>query len=458
MDTRQASRIRDQLLKVFSRDQINQTGRAVGFMARLRQVTPFRLVVSLITTLASRRVQFLADLFRGFNADTGLSVRQRPLHRQLCKSGFPELMREVCCQLLGALSSRVLEPLPDSVVEPFDDIVIQDGSSFALPDVLADVYPGRFTSNRPAAVELHATMSLFEDQAVQVWLAPDVEHERQFLPTPASLSGKLLLADRGYLDFDYMAELANSKASFIFRAGKYINPLVTRCHSATEQELLDIEDIGLKELMPKLAGATADFDVVCKSTDGRVVSLRMVVLPPKKKRARRKGPKRGAAKRTRQRETSKDQFALLVTNLPRDDYTVSDLQALYSLRWQVEILFKEWKSHSNLHAYGTSKPEIAEGLIWASICAAILKRFIAHATEQLFHGIRMSTQRTASSVGRYLKQFAEALLAGDSVDRILRRMFRVLSTQANRAHPKLDRRAGRLSAGLQHVEVPAVAL
>ena len=43
--------------------------------------------------------------------------------------------------------------------------------------------------------------------------------------------------------------------------------------------------------------------------------------------------------------------------------------------YNIELLFQEWKSYANLHAFDTEKPAIVEGLIWAAIAAAALKRF-----------------------------------------------------------------------------------
>ena len=57
-------------------------------------------------------------------------------------------------------------------------------------------------------------------------------------------------------------------------------------------------------------------------------------------------------------------------------------------------MFKEWKSYANLHAFDTQNPAIVEGLIWAAIGAAALKRFLAH-TAQVVAGVDTSTRRTA---------------------------------------------------------------
>jgi hypothetical protein len=75
--------------------------------------------------------------------------------------------------------------------------VIQDGSSFALRKEPRDVFPGRFTTVEPAAVELHVYRG-FSDEVSSVQLAPDKEAVRRLLPAASTLKDRLLLADRGY--------------------------------------------------------------------------------------------------------------------------------------------------------------------------------------------------------------------------------------------------------------------
>jgi hypothetical protein len=46
------------------------------------------------------------------------------------------------------------------------------------------VFPGRFTTKEPAAVELQVTFSGFSDEASVVELAPDTKAERDSYPSP----------------------------------------------------------------------------------------------------------------------------------------------------------------------------------------------------------------------------------------------------------------------------------
>ena len=45
-------------------------------------------------------------------------------------------------------------------------------------------------------------------------------------------------------------------------------------------------------------------------------------------------------------------FTYVHTNLERRTFRIDDVGTLYRLRWQIELLFKEYKSHANLHRPG----------------------------------------------------------------------------------------------------------
>jgi hypothetical protein len=54
---------------------------------------------------------------------------------------------------------------------------------------------------------------------------------------------------------------------------------------------------------------------------------------------------------------------------------------LYRTHWQIELLFKELKSHTNLRKFNTEQKAIVEGLILASLLTLLLKRFIVNSAE-----------------------------------------------------------------------------
>jgi hypothetical protein len=141
-----------------------------------------------------------------------------------------------------------------------------------------------------------------------------------------------------------------------------------------------------------------------------------------------------------------------VTNLARERYSVGQVTNASRLRWQVELLFKQWKPYANLHAIDTNNAAIAEGMVWAAIGAALLKRLLAHATQHV-HAVEISTRKAAMCAHHVLTDIFVVLAAGRP--RRLRRVLAValdyLARNTLCAHPKRDRRSGRLSTGFEVV-------
>ena len=80
-------------------------------------------------------------------------------------------------------------------------IWVHDGSSQAVVDRLAEILPERFKPVSPAAVEMHATMDLLNDNLVRLDLTEDTYSEWACSPAlPHDLSDPLMLKDAGYFE------------------------------------------------------------------------------------------------------------------------------------------------------------------------------------------------------------------------------------------------------------------
>lgn len=138
----------------------------------------------------------------------------------------------------------------------------------------------------------------------------------------------------------------------------------------------------------------------------------------------------------------------LCTSLPRTPFSADLVARLYRFRWQIELCLKEWTSYANLHRFNTANPHVAEGLMWASLCAATLKRFLADAPQRVGPGIAISTRRVAMCAHHMLEALVTALRIGIGLLGALRRRLACLLANARRPTVEWDRRTGRLRAGL----------
>jgi hypothetical protein len=419
--------MRAALARALSVHSVNQLGRETGQSERLRTVTPHRLFLATIAALAAGKVESLADLLREFNRQNDLTVAYKAFYNRLARAGFAKFMRQMFSRLVKQLSVQTLAPEGHAAVARFKDILIQDGSSFALKNKLQSAFPGRFTTLVPAAVEVHATYSGFSDEITAVEIAPDKEAERQFLPAAATLKDRLLLADRGYPDVRYFEAIDNEGGAFVVRLSRSHDPWVRAAWIDHERVPLP-KAVRLSRFIAQNRDRRMDLDVEY-DRHRRAFSFRVIVLPGSEKTMTR-----------------------LCTNLPRTSFSLDLVARLYRFRWQIELLFKEWKSYANLHKFDTANEHIAAGLIWASLCAAVLKRFLAHAS-QLVGGMPISTRRVAMCSGHIIDAIASALVACASITSVLRAGIDFLLANARRSNPRRDRTRGRLRTGLRAVGV-----
>jgi|SRR5215510_7363128 len=115
-----------------------------------------------------------------------------------------------------------------------------------------------------------------------------------------------------------------------------------------------------------------------------------------------------------------------------------------------ELLFKEWQSYANLHAFDTAKVAIVAGLIGTAMAAAARKRFLAHMT-QLLAEVPMSTRKVAMCAVPVLGDSVRAVQSGDMAGlyAALEKAVTYLACHAQRAHPERDRQTGRSQLGLE---------
>jgi hypothetical protein len=419
----------NQFKRSFSQARLHTLGKVTRFCQRERVVTPQRLALTMIDAFGTKPLDGIADLHRAFNKLCEQKIHYKPFWDQLSKPQFPVFMKELLSHLVNDLAVEVLRFDAKSPFARFRHIRLQDGTSFALKDGLAKRFPGRFTKVSPAAVELHVNLDLLTETLHSVWLSPDCEAERHFLPTPEALAGDLLLADRGYFDKHYCRETFNAQGSYIIRGKSDLNPLILRAYDAQGKEIKSWRNQRLKAVTSKIARrSTVDLDVQFEAK-GSPMTCRIIANP---------NPREGVPR-------------YLVTNLSRFAFSPEHISDGYRLRWQIELLFKEWKSHLQLKRFGTENEHIAEGLIWAALCTAALSRYCAHMTQRLTSK-PISTRRTAMCLPYVLTPIIEALLYTlSTLHAAIKQAVDYLSNNAQRAHPKRDAKQGRLKLNLKHV-------
>lgn len=140
-------------------------------------------------------------------------------------------------------------------------------------------------------------MSLLDESVEEVTLTEDTASERAHLPSPEELRGDLLLADRGYFEKQYLADVDRAGGSFVVRASASVNPVVRAAYTCRGKELKKLRGRRLKD---------------CALSKDEIVDLDVVWG---------KGPQAFQARVVARWNPQEGCYTWLVTNLPRDRYT-----------------------------------------------------------------------------------------------------------------------------------------
>lgn len=190
------------------------------------------------------------------------------------------------------------------------DFFLQDGSSFALHNALAPIFPGRFRTVSPAAVELPCTLDLLQDAPITIALSPDTDSEHAYRPEPESLRGDLLLADRGSLDLTDWRDLERHGGCFSVRSKSNLNPGVIDAYGEDGQRLKSCQDRDVQAIMSKFPKQQRTDLEVEWLIDGEAFRVRQIVSWNPEDKC----------------------FNYLLTNLPKSRYTMSLICLGYKLK------------------------------------------------------------------------------------------------------------------------------
>jgi len=245
------------------------------------------------------------------------------------------------------------------VLSRFNGVYIRDSSVISLPKELSGIWRGvGDTNGETAALKLQVRLNYSTGQLDGPVLQAGREHD---MASPLGQQdepvGSLMLQDLGYFSLDDMQERV--------RQGKYI---VTRHKQGTIIRDLEGQRIDLEKWLQGVQ-ARADMRVLVGGRHRIPMRLLAFRVPQNAADRRRQRLREYARKKqvTPKPETrALAAWTLLLTNVPEDRLSPHEALILIRVRWQVELLFKLWKSHMRVDEWRSQNP-------WRILCEIYAK-------------------------------------------------------------------------------------
>lgn len=376
----------------------NTLARETGFVQRASKLTGAAFVQALLFGWLNNPQATLQQLAQ-MAGTVGVSISPQGLEQRFTPTAAQFVQRV----FEAALSSVVAS---DSVVVPlvhrFAGIYLLDSSTIVLPDELATVWQGcggRTEPHTQAAIKLQVQLDLSTGALVGPFLQPGRAPDREGAAYSALPAGALRLADLGYFNLQALGELGRASVYWLSR-------LQLQTHVFTQAG----KQLDLCRWLSQQGDQTVDLDVLLGVTEQLPARLLAIKVPAQVAEQRRRRLRKEARRKGRTasaRHLALADWTLLVTNVPSGLLTLPEALVLLRARWQIELLFKLWKSGSRLDESRSSKPWRRLGELYAKLLVVLVQHWLLVLSCWSYPD--RSLMQAAQTVQRYATSLALAL-------------------------------------------------
>lgn len=322
-----------------------------------------------------------------------------------------EFLKKLFSEMMMS-QSKLLSQNERKLKSIFNSIDICDSTSYKAPEKLKDYYAGNCGNGTDAIVKIQLEYNLLSGEFGGCRIVDSGESDFAYLPKLENSIGKndLKLKDLGYFKVSHLEYIDKSEAFYISRVKTTTNiykkvnkkyskiDLTEYSSSLKEGETIEIPEvyIGAKEKLKTRI-------IVTKLTEGnKEKKLESLIKNCKRK-----------CKKVTDLAIKSSAINIYVTNIESNMLSFDMIHEIYSLRWQVEIMFKIWKSIFQIHISKPVKIERYNCHLYGKLIALLLSTVIVFTyRDELYyeHGKQLSEYKAFSTIKSLLLNIKQAFI------------------------------------------------
>lgn len=345
------------LRKALPRKLVTSLARTTGAVRRQGKVDIYTFIVSLVLGFSAGDKRTLASLRRRFEQAARLTIEESAYYKRF-SAGLVALLKKLVGLSLEQLagSDRAL----GGVLGQFRDVLLTDSTVVRLQDLLATRFPACRTNHTLAALKAHVILSVRGAGGSSVRVTPERKHDGPVLHVGQWVKDRLLLFDLGYFRYQLFDCIDRNGGFFVTRLKRNANPTVVRVNRVHRGRAVELVGQRLGDFLGRLDREILDVDVEVEF--------------PRRKYAGRVSRGRRRLRVVGIRNANTGEYHLYVTNLTAERLPAEGVGIVYSLRWQVELLFKELKTHYRMEDMPSGKAVVVEALLYSAFLTLVVSR------------------------------------------------------------------------------------
>jgi Transposase DDE domain. len=319
-------------------------------------------------------------------------------------------------------SDKALAP----ILERFTSVTVLDSSTITLPDEQQEQFRGCGGSygGGVAAMKLQTELDLRSGALTHIQVepgrSPDGATSRQHARRG---KGSLRITDLGYFNVLVFAAMMAADEYFL-----------SRLQFGTTVLLRNGTAVDLLSWLPKQPGPFVDQPILL-GQEQRLACRLIAWRLPQEQANRRRQKLRQETLSKKGREPSAERLAwcdwtILVTSVPVEMLTPQEATVLYRARWQVELLFKRWKSQGLVAELSGSTAVRQMVRVWSRLLAAVVQHWLV--TACVAGDPTKSLGKACEAIRDYVGRLAAALSCQMGLERVLADIRKTLAKTCRR--------------------------
>jgi hypothetical protein len=440
----------DELKRCFSKDDIEEIARETGFVKRKGKINAcdFICLCSFMDVEVARNT--LVTLCTKLSSKIGIVISSQALDQRLnerCVEFLKKIFEKLLCQTIT--NNTCIQSIWD---EYFKRIRILDSTSFQVPENYKNTYPGSGGCSQPSGVKIQLEYELKSGNLINLAVGAGSGNDNIFGSKIRETikSGDIILRDLGYFSFEDFLDVEKREAFYISRLKPNIavyiesNDIEYYKNGTTKKSSL-FKRIYISEIMKQMRdGEHYEINDVYIGTEKKL-KTRLILYKLTKDQLGKRSRKceKNAKKKGIKKSDNTIQLlgiSIYITNVKQEVLTAEQVNDFYSLRWQIEIIFKTWKSIFHIHGVKPVKIERFQCQLYGKLILLLLSSTVMFKMRALViqnKKLETSEMKTSEIVHEYIDSlYFELIKFPSESSHTLKLMFENVVRNGLKSHRK----------------------
>ncbi len=363
--------IEEKITKLFNKENLEDLARETGFIQRESSKIKGQDFIKLLTTesIEDKAISLggLCDILVQINPEA--KITPQALCERINKKESVEYMKKVFELSMRENLESIAKKIHIPAMGSFNRVLIEDSTKVELNEKLADHFKGSGGSASKSALKIDLVYELKTNRIADITFGSGNTPDQNEIRLINNLDkNDLFIRDLGYFKIESLFKANDNGVFFLSRLLKGVNIKIAKDICKGTGELVDY----MSKRYPDQGVIDLEAELGEQKLPCRLIGYKLPeeVINERRRKAKKEAQKKG-------RTLSEDylkwlEFSFFITNVPKKIWDAKIIGTIYRIRWNIELIFKYWKSFLHINILKGSHKERIENMVYGRLIMVVI--------------------------------------------------------------------------------------